>query len=98
MDLDGAVALGTGGASGIGAAAAARLGAGGARVAVLDLRAREGAGDLAVKCDVGDEDDVVAAVQRVVDELGPPRVAVLAGGGGGMAPILQSSAGAGDAR
>jgi len=65
MDLDGAVALVTGGASGIGGATAARLRDGGARVAVLDLQAHEGEGDLAVKCDVGDEDDVVAAVQRV---------------------------------
>ena len=92
LDLDGAVALVTGGASGIGAATAARLRDGGARVAVLDLQAHEGEGDLAVKCDVGDEDDVVAAVQRVVDELGPPRVAVLAAGVGGMSPILQMSA------
>jgi len=59
LDLDGAVALVTGGASGIGAATAARLRDGGARVAVLDLQAHEGEGDLAVKCDVGDEDDVV---------------------------------------
>jgi NAD(P)-dependent dehydrogenase (short-subunit alcohol dehydrogenase family) len=92
MDLDGAVALVTGGASGIGGATAARLRDGGARVAVLDLQAHEGEGDLAVKCDVGDEDDVVAAVQQVVDELGPPRVAVLAAGVGGMSPILQMSA------
>src|SRR5438445_4566042 len=92
MELDGTVALVTGGASGIGAATAARLRDGGARVAVLDLQAREGAGDLAVKCDVGDEDDVVAAVQRVVDELGPPSAAVLAAGIGGMSPILQMSA------
>ena len=40
----------------------------------------------------GDEDDVVAAVQQVVDELGLPRVAVLAAGVGGMSPILQMSA------
>ena len=92
LDLDGAVALVTGGASGIGAATAARLRDLGARVAVLDLQAHEGEGDLAVQCDVGDEDDVVGAVQRVVDELGPPRVAVLAAGVGGMSPILQMSA------
>ena len=92
MDLDGAVAFVTGGASGIGAATGARLRERGARVAVLDLQAQEGQGDLAVKCDVGDEDEVVAAVQQVVDELGPPRVAVLAAGVGGMSPILQMSA------
>ena len=92
VDLDGGVAMITGGASGIGAATGARLRDRGARVAVLDLQAQEGQGDLAVKCDVGDEDDVVAAVQQVVDELGPPRVAVLAAGVGGMSPILQMSA------
>jgi NAD(P)-dependent dehydrogenase (short-subunit alcohol dehydrogenase family) len=92
MELNGAVALVTGGASGIGAATGAMLHDAGARVAVLDLEAQEGQGDVAVKCDVGDEDEVVAAVQRVVDELGPPSVAVLAAGIGGMSPILQMSA------
>ncbi|HEY4398240.1 MAG TPA: SDR family NAD(P)-dependent oxidoreductase [Acidimicrobiia bacterium] len=92
MNLDGAVALVTGGASGIGAATAARLLDAGARVAVLDLHAEDGPSDVAVKCDVGDEDEVVAAVQQVVDALGPPSVAVLAAGIGGMSPILQMSA------
>jgi NAD(P)-dependent dehydrogenase (short-subunit alcohol dehydrogenase family) len=92
MELDGAVALVTGGASGIGAATTAQLGDAGARVAVVDLQAQDGQGDLAVKCDVGDEREVVAAVQQVVDELGPPSIAVLAAGIGGMSPILQMSA------
>src|SRR5918994_2090698 len=95
MDLDGVVALVTGGASGIGAATGARLHDAGARVAVVDLQAQDGQGDLAVKCDVGDEGEVVAAVQRVVDELGPPSIAVLAAGVGGMSPLLQMSAGEG---
>src|SRR5262249_61240353 len=89
MDLDGAVAMVTGGASGIGAATGARLRDAGARVAVLDLQAQEGQGDLAVKCDVGDEGEVVAAVQRVVDELGAPNVAVLAAGVRGPGPHLR---------
>jgi 3-oxoacyl-[acyl-carrier protein] reductase len=92
MDLDGAVALVSGGSSGIGAATVALLRDAGARVAVLDVQAHDEHGDLAVKCDVGDERQVVAAVQRVVDELGPPDVAVLAAGVGGMSPILQMSA------
>ena len=58
MDLDGAVALVTGGSSGIGAATTAQLRDAGARVAVLDVQAQEGDGDLAVKCDVGDEAEV----------------------------------------
>src|SRR5918995_210221 len=92
MELNGAVALVTGGASGIGAATEARLRDAGARVAVVDLQAQQGQGDLAVKCDVGDEGEVVAAVQRVVDELGPPSIAVLAAGVGGMSPTLQMGA------
>lgn len=92
MDLHGAVAMVTGGASGIGEATTARLRAAGARVAVLDLQARDEHGDLAIKCDVGDEAEVVESVQRVVDELGPPSAAVLAAGIGGQSPILGMSA------
>ena len=89
MKLDGAVALVTGGASGIGEATVALLQTAGARVAVVDLHAREGDGDLAVTCDVADEAAVVSAVQRVTAELGPPDVAVLAAGVGGQSPILR---------
>jgi NAD(P)-dependent dehydrogenase (short-subunit alcohol dehydrogenase family) len=92
MELGGVVALVTGGASGIGAATTAQLRDAGARVAVVDVQAHEGHGDLAVKCDVGDENEVIAGVQRVVDELGPPSVAVLAAGIAGMSPILDMSA------
>jgi NAD(P)-dependent dehydrogenase (short-subunit alcohol dehydrogenase family) len=92
MKLDGAVALVTGGSSGIGAATTAQLRDAGARVAVLDVQAKDGDGDLAVKCDVGEEKEVIAGVQRVVDELGSPSAAVLAAGIGGMAPILKMSA------
>ncbi|HYU39692.1 MAG TPA: SDR family NAD(P)-dependent oxidoreductase [Acidimicrobiia bacterium] len=92
MELDTAVALVTGGASGIGAATTAQLRDAGARVAVLDVQAQDGDGDLAVKCDVGDESQVIESMQRVVDELGPPSAAVLAAGIGGMSPILQMSA------
>ena len=70
-ELDGLVALVTGGASGLGAAIAARLQADGARVAVLDLNADAAAeGQLAVVCDVSDDASVRAAVTRVVEELG----------------------------
>ena len=89
MELDGAVALVTGGSSGIGEATVALLREAGARVAVLDLQAAGGHGDLAIQCDVGDEDAVVAAVRSVTDELGPPDVAVLAAGVGGQSPILR---------
>jgi len=92
VQLREAVALVTGGSSGIGEATVALLQEAGARVAVLDVHARVGQGDLALACDVGDEDAVVAAVARVVGELGPPDVAVLAAGVGGFAPVLEMSA------
>jgi NAD(P)-dependent dehydrogenase (short-subunit alcohol dehydrogenase family) len=92
MDTNGAVALVTGGASGIGAATVDLLRKGGARVAVLDLDARDDHGDLAIPCDVGDEDAASAAVARVVTELGTPQLAVLAAGVAGAAPILKMSA------
>ena len=77
-DFDGRVALVTGGASGIGAAAAAHLHAGGARVAVFDLQAD---GDvLSIKGDVTRSSDAEAAVTRVVDELGGLDVLVNAAG------------------
>ena len=70
-EFEGLVALVTGGASGIGAAIAARLQEGGAKVAALDLNPEEAAADLlAVRCDVSDDASVRAAVQRVAAELG----------------------------
>ncbi len=92
MELTGAVALVTGGASGIGAATVEQLEDEGARVAVLDVQASGGRGELAIKADVGDEDQVVAAVEQVVAELGAPEVAVLAAGVGGAAPVLDMTA------
>jgi NAD(P)-dependent dehydrogenase (short-subunit alcohol dehydrogenase family) len=92
MDLDGAVGLVTGGASGIGRATAARLRDAGARVAVLDMQEPVDAVDLALHCDVGDEPAVAGAVAEVVGALGPPDVAVLAAGVGGAAPVLDMTA------
>jgi len=60
-DFDGLVAVVTGGASGIGAAAAKLLESRGATVAVLDL---------ATGCDVGDADSVDAAVAAVAAQHG----------------------------
>ncbi len=91
VDLEGAVALVTGGASGIGAATVDLLREAGARVAVIDLEP-SGKADLSVRGDVGDEGAVVAAVAEVVGVLGPPTVAVLAAGVAGMSPILRMSA------
>src|SRR5919106_2324794 len=53
METQGAVALVTGGASGIGRATVDLLRKGGAHVAVLDLHAHADQGDRAIECDVG---------------------------------------------
>jgi len=87
MELAGACAVVTGGASGIGAATVAALRAAGARVAVLDRHDAPGA-DLSLTVDVGDEDQVVAGVGRAVDELGALDIAVVNAGIGGMGAIL----------
>jgi len=70
-EFDGRKALVTGGASGIGAAIAARLTAGGAKVAVLDVNIDQlPDGLVGVKADVTDDDSVQAAVSTAVDQLG----------------------------
>lgn len=70
-EFGGAVALVTGGASGLGAATAALLHARGARVAVLD-RAVDGVPSeyVAVACDVTDAEQVEAAVAAVAEHYG----------------------------
>jgi len=88
VDLDGTTALVTGGASGIGAATVELLRRGGARVAVLDVQESAAPVDLAVHCDISDEDQVVSAVHEVRDVLGGVDVAVLNAGVGGFGSLV----------
>ena len=78
IDLDGAVAVVTGGAGGIGEQLAARLGGEGARVAVVDLHegpaqqvASRIPGAIGLACDVGDASSVASMVASVETQLGP---------------------------
>src|SRR5688500_8201680 len=85
MDLTGASAIVTGGASGIGAASARGLTRRGARCVIVDLNEELGKpladelGGLFVRADVADADQVQAAVVAAAD-LGPLRAAVCAAG------------------
>jgi len=92
VDLDGARAVVTGGASGIGAAVVSQLRRAGASVGVLDLAAPAPTQDLAVLCDVADEAQVVAGVRAVHDALGGVDLAVLSAGVGGFSSLLDMSA------
>ena len=85
MELQGASALVTGGASGLGAATARALAAGGAQVVVLDLDDTKGeqvakeVGGRYVRADVTDQEQVTAAVDAAV-RLAPLRVLVTCAG------------------
>lgn len=87
MDLQGARAIVTGGASGIGAACVARLRDAGARVVVLDLVETHDA-DGSFRVDIGVEDALVSGVDAAVASLGGLDIAVLSAGVGGSAPLL----------
>jgi NAD(P)-dependent dehydrogenase (short-subunit alcohol dehydrogenase family) len=83
--LDGASAIVTGGASGIGEACTRQLAALGARVVVADLQEEKGqavasdVGGLYVKCDVSSEEDGTATV-TAASEMGPLRALVNSAG------------------
>ena len=90
-DFDGLVAAVTGGASGIGAAIAAELVRGGARVAVLDLQAGGVAEPLVgFPCDVADDVSVRAAIQGVVDHFGQLDIVVNNAGVGAQGTVADN--------
>lgn len=71
QEMSGLSAIVTGGASGIGAAIAAKMQSMGARVAVLDLNADSlPPGQLGFACDVSDDDSVRAAIAGTVAAFG----------------------------
>ena len=87
LDINGASALVTGGASGLGEAAVRALGAAGAKVVIMDLghqadRAAEILKDVDgafAACDVANPEQVIAAVE-MAKELGPVRALVNSAG------------------
>ena len=82
MDIKGCAAIVTGGASGLGAATAARLAKAGAKVAVLDLNQAEAEkvaqaiGGRAFACDVTSAASAEAAVAAARQAHGPARINV----------------------
>ena len=95
MQVDGSVAIVTGGASGLGLATADRLLKEGARVVIVDLPSSNGAevaaerGDAAqfVAADVRDPDQVQAAVDAA-EAMGPLRILVHCAGRGGALRLV----------
>jgi NAD(P)-dependent dehydrogenase (short-subunit alcohol dehydrogenase family) len=87
FELDGRIALVTGGSSGLGEAVARTLAGAGARVAVAARRADRlealvgEIGGHAVACDLLDAEQVDALVPQVVEALGPPEILVNVAGG-----------------
>lgn len=82
MDIEGKIAIVSGGASGLGAATAQALAAKGAKVAILDFNI-EGAntvaaaiGGIAIQCNVSDAASAEAAFKAIGEKLGSPHILV----------------------
>lgn len=90
--LIGLVAIVTGGASGLGAAIAARLKEDGATVVVFDVNPGPSDGaDLVVRADVTDDTSVAAGVDRVVDAFGRLDIVVNNAGVGAQGDVTANS-------
>jgi len=96
MQIDGSAALVAGGASGLGAATVRALHARGARVLIADVNAEKGgalAAELGLEftsCDVREEEDVRAAVERAAAAEGGLRIAVCCAGTGWAQKVASS--------
>ncbi len=88
MDPQGQAAIVTGGASGLGAAAARALAEAGAKVAVLDVNDKQAAAvaaeikGIAVSCDVADGASAEAAIAKAAAAHGPARILINCAGVG----------------
>lgn len=94
MEINGAGAIITGGASGLGGATAVHLAKAGAKVTIFDLNAELGGmlarevGGHFIKVDVTDEDAVEAAIQEAEDLNGKARILVSCAGIGPPAKVI----------
>jgi NAD(P)-dependent dehydrogenase (short-subunit alcohol dehydrogenase family) len=88
MDIKGQAAIVTGGASGLGAAAARTLAAAGAKVAIVDINQKAAAevaidvNGIAIACDVADSSAAEAAINKAAADHGPARILVNCAGVG----------------
>jgi NAD(P)-dependent dehydrogenase (short-subunit alcohol dehydrogenase family) len=94
MEIRGLAAVVTGGATGMGAAAAAALAAHGAKVTVLarrrdsvEAKARE-IGGLGLACDITKPNEIAAAFDAAEAAHGPARICINSAAIGAMAPLL----------
>ena len=88
MQVDGNVAIITGGASGLGAGAARELAKAGGQIAIWDIQEDKGpeiakeVGGVFCKCDVTSEESVIAAMEETKEALGVGRILVNCAGTG----------------
>jgi NAD(P)-dependent dehydrogenase (short-subunit alcohol dehydrogenase family) len=94
MEIQGTVAIVTGGGSGLGAATARLLAARGAKVGVIDLNEANATavaaeiGGIGVACNVADEAGATAAIASIEAAFGIPRILVNCAGIGGSHRVV----------